>query len=356
MTTTPPAAQPLLRELITIPERIHQGDFVLRLTEGVERVASTLDSYVITPQLRVAFDSALGLIGSALTEGRSKASYLHGSFGSGKSHFMAVLHALLRGDTAARSRPELADALAAHRWLGERRFMLVPYHLIGAESLEAAVLGGYVAHVRRHHPDAGLPRVYRAQGLLDDTRALRDTLGTDAFVERLPAGEEGWGTVATGWTAEEVDVALAGSPDSAQARRLVADAVPVFMPNYVDTVAGAANAFVPLDQGLSAIAEHARALGHDGLVLFLDELVLWLAGKIGDPAFVARETEKVAKLVESSDARRAVPIVSFVARQRDLRELRAPGAPARRRCRSRTSSPTGTAGSSPSPWRTATWR
>ncbi|WP_300007713.1 PglY protein [Pseudonocardia sp.] len=319
---------PLLRELIRIPERIHQGDFVLRLTEGVEHARDTLDSYVITPQLRVAFDEALGLIGSALVEGRSKASYLHGSFGSGKSHFMAVLHALLRGETSARSRPELADALAAHPWLGERRFMLVPYHLIGAESLEAAVLGGYVSHVRRHHPDAPLPRVYRAQGLLADTRALRDSLGAEAFLARLPAGgdENGgddgdWGDVATGWTAAEVDSALDGPPDSGLARRLVADAVPVFMPSYVDSVAGAANAFVPLDQGLSAISEHARDLGNDGLVLFLDELVLWLAGKIGDPAFVARETEKVAKLVESSDARRAVPIVSFVARQRDLREL-----------------------------------
>ncbi len=65
-------AQPLLRELIEIPERVHQGDFVLRLTEGVQRRQATLDSYVVTPQLRVAFDEALGLIGSALGEHRSK--------------------------------------------------------------------------------------------------------------------------------------------------------------------------------------------------------------------------------------------------------------------------------------------
>jgi len=118
--------QPLLRELIVIPERIHQGDFVLRLTEGVQDVESTLDSYVITPQLRVAFDEALGLIGSALAEARSKATYLHGSFGSGKSHFMAVLHALLNAHIAARSRPEFADAISRHRWLDSSRFLLCP--------------------------------------------------------------------------------------------------------------------------------------------------------------------------------------------------------------------------------------
>lgn len=43
--------------------------------------------------------------------GRAPAT-LHGSFGSGESHFMAVLHALLRADVDARSRPELADTLA----------------------------------------------------------------------------------------------------------------------------------------------------------------------------------------------------------------------------------------------------
>ncbi|MGH3697281.1 MAG: PglY protein, partial [Pseudonocardiaceae bacterium] len=279
--TTVQAGQPLLRELITIPERIHQGDFVLRLTEGVRDIQATVDSYVITPQLRVAFDEALGLIGSALREGRSKASYLHGSFGSGKSHFMAVLHALLNGDIAARSRPELADAIARYGWLDSSHFMLVPYHLIGAESLEAAILGGYVDHVRRAHPGARLPSVYRAQGLLDDARAIRDGMGTAAFLAKLPApADEGWGDVNAPWTVQEIDAAFAAPPDSELAQRLISDVVPVFLPSYVDSVAGAANAFVPLDAGLAAISAHAKGLGHDGVILFLDELVLWLAGKI----------------------------------------------------------------------------
>lgn len=320
--TSSQTAQPLLRELISIPERVHQGDFVLRLTEGVARRQATLDSYVITPQLRVAFDEALGLIGSALAERRSKASYLHGSFGSGKSHFMAVLHALLDGDVSARSRDELADLVHRHRWLGSSRFLLVPYHLIGAESLEAAILGGYVEHIRRARPDAPLPPVYRAQGLLADARAIRDRMGTEAFLAELPsAGDDGWGEVDAGWTATGLDEAFAADPDSELAQRLISDVVPIFMPSYVDSVTGAASAFVPLDAGLAALSNHARNLGYDGVVLFLDELVLWLAGKIADQAFIGRETEKVAKLVESSDANRAVPVVSFIARQRDLREL-----------------------------------
>jgi hypothetical protein len=126
-----------------------------------------------------------------------------------------------------------------------------------------------------------------------------------------------WSPGTTGWSAP----AFAAAPDSELALRLVSDVVPTFMPNFVDSVAGAASAFVPLHQGLLALTRHAKGLGYQGMVLFLDELVLWLVGKIADPAFVGRETEKVAKLVESGDAHRAVPVISFIARQRDLREL-----------------------------------
>ena len=79
--------------------------------------------------------------------------------------------------------------------------------------------------------------------------------------------------------------------------------------------------FVDLDQGMSAISQHARALGYDVLVLFLDELILWLASHAADLRFVSREGQKLVKLVEAQHADRPVPIVSFVARQRDLREL-----------------------------------
>ncbi len=57
------------------------------------------------------------------------------------------------------------------------------------------------------------------------------------------------------------------------------------------------------------------------MVLFLDELILWLASQAADLAFVNREGQKMAKLVEAMSADRPIPIVSFIARQRDLREL-----------------------------------
>jgi predicted ATPase len=90
-----------VRDLFEIPDQIRKGDFVHKLTEGIEDPAATATSYVVTPALADAFDRALRLVGSALRDGRSQAAYLHGSFGSGKSHFMALLSLLLAGNEDA---------------------------------------------------------------------------------------------------------------------------------------------------------------------------------------------------------------------------------------------------------------
>jgi hypothetical protein len=104
----------LLRELIDIPERVRSGDFVLRLTEGMTRPKDTLRDYVVTPQLVACFDDALAFIRSALDARSSKAAYRHGSFGAGKSHFMAVLLLLLNHDADVRSVAALAPVVAKH--------------------------------------------------------------------------------------------------------------------------------------------------------------------------------------------------------------------------------------------------
>ncbi|MDQ1250554.1 MAG: hypothetical protein QG597_4933, partial [Actinomycetota bacterium] len=47
----------------------------------------------------------------------------------------------------------------------------------------------------------------------------------------------------------------------------------------------------------------------------------WLASHASDPTFVSSEASKVAKLVESGRGQRALPLVSFVARQRELSDF-----------------------------------
>lgn len=315
---------PLLRDLIHLPEHVSNSDFVMRLSEGVTKASATVADYVVTEQLALCFDRALALVKTATQGGASQGTYLHGSFGSGKSHFMAVLHLLLGGDLSARAKPELASAISKHdEWMRGKKFLLVPYHLIGADSIESAVLGGYVAHIAKLHPEASPPAVYPSQELLSNAASLREAMSDKAFFEKLNSGAAPsaggggvWGKLKTGWDAASYDLAAGQWPEHTDHQRLVGDLVRTLLPAM-----SSAGRYVSIDNGLSAISKHAKALGYDAVILFLDEMILWLASHAADLNFLNREVPKVAKLVESGNSERPAPLVSFIARQRDLKEL-----------------------------------
>jgi len=314
----------LIRELIDIPEHVQKGDFVLRLSEGVNRAEETIRDYVATPELKLCFDDALTFIRSALQTNTSKATYLHGSFGSGKSHFMAVLHLILKGNPLARGISELASVISKHNeWIAGKKFLLVPYHMIGAHDMESGILGGYVDFVRRAHHEAPIPGVYLAEGLFRDADNLRRQMGDESFFKTLNEGQgnSGWGQLATAWDLGRFEAAMLADPGAEERSQLISVLVSKYFGSY-DTQAGAhGEAFLPLDKGLSVLSKHAKSLGYDGLILFLDELILWLASHAAELKFVHQEGQKLAKLVEAQTPDRPVPIISFVARQRDLSEL-----------------------------------
>jgi hypothetical protein len=196
--------------------------------------------------------------------------------------------------------------------------------MIGATSLESAILGHYAEYVRRLHPEAPTPGFYRAESLFDDARRLRMAMGDEAFFARLGSSQgdvSGWGSLGGGWDAESFEAATDAPPTSDERIRLVGDLVQSFFQSARELAATGHEGFAALDEGLVIMSKHAQALGYDAVILFLDELILWLASHAADLAFVNREGQKVAKLVEAMTAERPIPIVSFIARQRDLREL-----------------------------------
>lgn len=313
----------LLREVLDIPEQAGAEDYVLRLTDSVEgaAVARTLDEYVVTPALAEAFDTALGLAAEAMASGVSRGAFLTGSFGSGKSHFMAVLHALLRHNPAARAKTELQPVVARHDdALLDKKVLPLAFHLLGAESMEQALFSGYIRQVEQLHPGAPLPAVHLSDGILADAERLRARDGDEKFFAGLNGGGgdsgDPWAKLLGSgtWTAESYASARAAAPGSEQRQRLVTALVENYFTAYTQQAG-----YVDLDTGLAAIASHAKGLGYDAVVLFLDELVLWLAFSVQDREFFRRESQKLTKLVESATGARSIPLVSFVARQMDLR-------------------------------------
>ena len=314
-----------VKELIDIPERVHRGDFVLKLTEDVANPDAVIDNYVVTPELAECFDSALSFIKNAVLNRTSKATYLHGSFGSGKSHFMAVLHLILQGNAKARAMPELADVIQKHNsWMQGKKYLLVPYHLLGAHDMESGVLGSYVSYMRKTHEDAPIPPVYMSASLIDEARGERRNYGDEAFFNRLNSVSEssdGWGDLEASWDAESFEKAAAADPESESHLRLVSTLLKTTASSHAEVISSRGGNFVRFDSGLSIISQHAASIGYDAVLLFLDELILWLSQHSADLGFVKSQAAKLTSLVEAQAADRPIPLISFVARQRDLRNL-----------------------------------
>lgn len=319
-----------IHDLLDLPEVVRKGDFVQDLTGGIAQPERTVKDYAITPKIVQTFEHALSIIGSALRDGRSQAAYLHGSFGAGKSHFMALLDLMLADHPAPWRRPELHELRGKNPWIGQKKLLQLPIHMLGAQDMESKILGSYVVWAARNHPDAPTPAVYADQGLFDDARRLRTTLGDETFFGKLNGGVQraasGWGKLAETrrWDAPSFEAAASatyiGERDrDAQSPRakLFSDLVRTFFTSWT----AQQGRFVDLDTGLGVMSRHAKALGYDAVVLYLDELVLWLAGNSSDLPFVGREVQKMVKLKEAQDADRTIPIVSFIARQRDLSQF-----------------------------------
>jgi len=315
----------LLRDLIEIPTSVGDADFVVRASGGAD-----LGRYVVTDALRGNFDEALGVVGHAVTTGRSQAKFLHGSFGSGKSHFMAVLREILNHNADARAVRGLGDPIAkADAWLPGKKILTLTFHMLDAQSVEQAILEGYLKQITALRPDAAPPAVHRSDALLTDAAGLREDMGDDKFFTRLGGGTAAPApgnlslaahrAHATSWTAESYDNAAAEPPGTKARDELVSALTATFFSGAV-----LSGEYLDLDTGLAVITRHAKELGYDAMVLLLDELILWLSTKIADHTFVQTEGAKLNKLVESSDAARPLPIASFVARQRNLEDFLGP--------------------------------
>ncbi len=309
----------LVRDLFDLPDHVGKSDFVVKLTDAVGKPGEAAHTFVVTERLADAFDRALGIVSSALRDRRSKAAYIHGSFGSGKSHFMVLLSLLLRGDEEAWRIKELHALRPKYDFVGKKKLVELHFHMVDKRGIEDAIFDQYLHFVREHYPDADLPGLFADESLFVDAARMLAELGEEKFFARMNAqvpAAAGWGKRAQAWDKARFDAA-AGSTDPAERAQLFS----ALVKSWFGAFAEKGGSYLDLDTGLSVMSRHAKELGYDGVVLFLDELILWLWSLATTPEILHREVQKMVKLVEAQEADRPVPIISFIARQRDLAEM-----------------------------------
>lgn len=326
---------PLLREVFDIP--VHQSQtFVLKLEDSTNdtHLRDTLESYVVTEDIARNMHAALEHVEAGLSTGENQGAYLSGSFGSGKSHFMAVLYAILAGEPLTREIPDLQPFVADHPRAVNAELLQLKFHFLGSKTIEDTIFRGYLQQISQLRPET-IPPVLHSTGLLfTDAQNMRTSMGDEKFFAKLndadsmPSGQQKSSAAAaagidlsifggtqdsTRWDANAFDEARAPSADSESRSALASALTQTIFSSYAT-----GSEWLPLAEGLNEISRHAKSLGYEGVVLLLDELILWLTFMVSEQEMFNRESQKLTLLVESSVGKMAVPVISFIARQHDL--------------------------------------
>lgn len=284
--------------------------FVIRLEDGSEEKKRQLVAdYVLTPAVRAALPTVLGKMADVQARGEDHGRFVHGSFGSGKSHFMGFVGLLLEDDPVAWAKddPDVRALETRHRgWIREARLLVVRTHMMTVNrhgwGFDRAMYEAF-NHALARHRKAPFEFLH-VDGILDEARAEARAYG-DAFWRQL----EQRGVVGS---QDDFEAMASGKP---QHRESLARAYLAFKGRDPATAGIDPN----WAEGLQRMARHARSQGFGGLVFLVDELLLWLSEKAG-PEF-KQAINQLNVIVDHTDGQRAVPVYVFVARQRKTSEF-----------------------------------
>lgn len=286
--------------------------FVVRLREPGDPEADRqlVEEYVITPAVARELPVIVSSMRHTFRARGDLGRFVHGSFGSGKSHFLAFLGLMLENAEVAWTKDDrtVRELAGEHRgWIGEARLLVVRLHMLTAAAgretgFDRAVYeAANEALARRGKAPFEFLHV---EGVLAEARREAELYGAQFWKRLEEAGIVG--------SRADFEAIAEGDPEGREALARAylewkgRDAVSAGIdPNWAE--------------GLRRLADHVKAEGYGGLVLLIDELLLWLREKSG-PEF-ERAINQLNVLVDHADGARAVPVFTFVARQRNIQEF-----------------------------------
>ena len=303
-------------------EDIRAMGFVIKLREaesGSDEVKQLVGDYVITPAIEKELPRILDDMKQVFDRGEDYGRFIHGSFGSGKSHFMTMLAMLLENVPPAWDK--FRPLLSAHKDEFVSRGREAPDHPAWIPDAKLLVVRIHMLSVRGR--TTGLDRaIYYAfnEALKRRGKAAFEFLNVDAMFDEVRREAEEYGDIV--WKRLETAGIVGGRDDfeslasgSAKARERFARA----WLEYKGRDASQAGIDPRWSEGLKRMGEHAKAQGFGGIVLMVDEFLLWLAEKSGQE-FVC-EINNLNVIVDHNTGQRPAPVFVFVARQRNLQEF-----------------------------------
>lgn len=308
--------------ILPSPQDIRAMGFVVKLREadaGSDEVKQLVKDYVITPAVERAIPEILDGMKQVFDRGEEYGRFIHGSFGSGKSHFLTMLSLLIEGAAAANDK--FRPLLAAHRetvrskgreaadheeWLARAHLLVVRVHMLS--------IRGRTTGLDRAIYD-GLNQALKRRG-----KAPFEFLNVDAIFAEVRREVQDYGDIV--WKRLETAGIVGGREDFEAIAGGTPQARERFARSWLEhkgRSASDAGIDPRWSDGLKRMGEHARAQGFGGIVIVLDEFLLWLAEKSGQE-FI-QEINNLNVIVDHNTGQRPAPIFVFVARQRNLKEF-----------------------------------
>lgn len=306
------------------PEDIRAMGFVIKLGEAApkpEEIRQLVEDYVITPTVAKELPRILDDLKQVFDRGEEYGRFIHGSFGSGKSHFMTMLALLLESAQPAwtKFRPLFATHRSAAKeagkadtaadpesWLPKANLLVVRIHMLSVRGrqtgFDRAIYDSFNATLKRRGKQPF--EFLNVESIFDEVRREAKEYGDIVWKRLETAGVVGGKT--------DFEALATGSVQGRER----------FARTWL-TYKGRDPVEAGIDprwsEGLKRMGAHAKAQGYGGIVLLVDEFLLWLAEKSGQE-FV-REINDLNVIVDHNTGQRPAPIFVFVARQRNLREF-----------------------------------
>ncbi|MCE7875671.1 hypothetical protein DYH09_35625, partial [bacterium CPR1] len=291
------------------PADIRAMNFVVKLREaeeGSDEVRRLVHDYVVTPVVERELPKILEDMRQVYHRCEEYGRFLHGSFGSGKSHLMTMLGLLLENSAPAWDKFGKYFPTDHREWLQEANMLVVRTHMLSVRG-----------------KSTGLDRVlYESanEALKKRGKLLFEFLNVEGILEEVRREAQEYGDVV--WKRLELAQIVGGREDfeqiakgSARGRETFARAWLEYKGRNPDE----AGIDPRWSEGLKRLAEHVRSQGFGGIVLMIDEFLLWLAEK--SAAEFAAEINNLNIIVDHTTGQRALPIFVFVARQRNITEF-----------------------------------
>jgi hypothetical protein len=143
----------LVHDLLDLPEAVRKGDFVQGLTDGIANPEARCATTRSRPRSCSPSERALDRQERARRQPQpSRLPRRIVRLGQVALHGGARPDARRRPDAVATA--ELHALRASHPWIGKKKLVQLPIHMLDAQDMESKILGTYVRGWPSTHPDA----------------------------------------------------------------------------------------------------------------------------------------------------------------------------------------------------------